>query len=327
MAQSLMVHSPLHWTDRGLDDIPLWLFAVKHAGWLYNCVPNRLSSLTLLEFLPKSNADHHDLLRMHVLGCPAIVLESNLQNDQMLPKWNRRAWVGLFLGYLDEQPSLVANMHHLSTGYICPQFHVNFDDLFETVICNGDNNVVIDSFCDGLFTRNHELYVEVKFDADGLLVYKSPSLHEVWLDEEGQRHILFFNFFVVQLAAPNKEITPPPYTPPQPRIPSIIPSIAAGNYRLIIGLNSKMAATKGQGVVSLSIFLMGGILVPKTRERRASRAHPTHLTINGPIVILAQRFVGIAEVPLEIEGNKPLDGRAVVAHLVVCCVLSAVSIL
>jgi hypothetical protein len=30
MACCFMVHSSLHWTDRGLDDISLWPFAVKH---------------------------------------------------------------------------------------------------------------------------------------------------------------------------------------------------------------------------------------------------------------------------------------------------------
>jgi hypothetical protein len=86
MARSFMVQASLHWTDRGSDDISLWLFAVKHAVWFYNCVPNRLSGLTLLELLMKSKADHRDLLRTHVWGCPAIVLEPQLQNDQQLPK-------------------------------------------------------------------------------------------------------------------------------------------------------------------------------------------------------------------------------------------------
>ena len=187
MARSFMVHSSLHWTDRGSDDISLWPFAVKHAVWLYNRVPNRISGLTPLELLTKSKADHRDLLRCHVWGCPAIVLEPRLQNDQKLPKWNRRARVGQFLGYSDEHSSLVANVRHLSTGYVSPQFHVVFDDLFETVIRSGDNDAVIDSICDGLFNRNRELYVEDEFDADGLLVYKPPPLHEVWLDEAGRR--------------------------------------------------------------------------------------------------------------------------------------------
>jgi hypothetical protein len=35
MAQKNLVLASLHWTDRGLDDISLWPFAVKHAVWLY----------------------------------------------------------------------------------------------------------------------------------------------------------------------------------------------------------------------------------------------------------------------------------------------------
>jgi hypothetical protein len=91
MARSFMVHASLHWTDRGSDDISLWPFAVKHAVWLYNQVPNCTSGLTPLELLTKSKADHRDLLRCHVWGCPAIVLEPHLQNEQKLPKWNRPA--------------------------------------------------------------------------------------------------------------------------------------------------------------------------------------------------------------------------------------------
>ena len=151
MARCCMVHSSLHWTDQGSDDILLWPFAVKHAVWFYNRVPNRLSGLTPLELLTKSKADHHDLLRSYVWACPAIVLDPKSQNDQKLPKWNRCARVGQFLGYSDEHSSLVATVRHLPTGHMSPQFHVVFDDLFATVVCNGDNDVVINSICDGLF--------------------------------------------------------------------------------------------------------------------------------------------------------------------------------
>jgi hypothetical protein len=110
MAWTFMVHSSLHWTDRGSDDISLWPFAVKHAVWLYNRVPNRQSGLTLLELLTKSKADPRDLLRSHVWGCPAIVLEPNMKNDQKLLKWNWCAHVGQFLGYPDAHLLLVANV-------------------------------------------------------------------------------------------------------------------------------------------------------------------------------------------------------------------------
>ncbi len=76
-------------------------------------------------------------------------------------------------------------MQHLSTGHVSPQFHVVFDDLFETVICNGDNDVVVNSICDGLFNWNPKLYFEDEIDANDMLIYKPPPLHEVWLNKTG----------------------------------------------------------------------------------------------------------------------------------------------
>jgi hypothetical protein len=85
IACCFMVHYSLHWTDQGLDDILLWHSAVKHAVWLYNCVPNQFSGLTPLELLTKSKAGHPDLLRSHVWGCPAIVLDPKLQTIKSFP--------------------------------------------------------------------------------------------------------------------------------------------------------------------------------------------------------------------------------------------------
>jgi hypothetical protein len=79
----------------------------------------------------------------------------------------------------------VANVWHLSTGHVSLQFHVIFDDLFETVICNGGNDAVVNSVCNSLLNWNYELYVEDEFDADDVLIYKPPPLHEVWLNETG----------------------------------------------------------------------------------------------------------------------------------------------
>ena len=99
MARTFLVYSSLHWTEMGSDNISLWPFAVKHAVWLYNHVPNYESGLTLLELLTKQKADHRDILRSHVWGCPTYVLKPKLQNGQKLPKWNCWSRLGQFLGY------------------------------------------------------------------------------------------------------------------------------------------------------------------------------------------------------------------------------------
>ena len=186
MARTFLVHSSLHWTDMGADDIALWPFAVKHAVWLYNRIPNYKSGLTPLELLTKQKADHRDILRSHVWGCPAYVLEPKLQNGQKLPKWNRRSRLGQFLGYSDEHSSLVAMIRHLKTGYISPQYHVVFDDLFETVFSSGGNDALVDTICENLYGTSCEIYATDEYDAENNLVYKPPPLDEVWLDDEGR---------------------------------------------------------------------------------------------------------------------------------------------
>jgi len=65
-----------------------------------------------------------DILRCHVWGCPVYVLEATHQHDQQLPKWKGRARLGQFVGFSDEHSLLVANVWHLTTGYISPLFHV-----------------------------------------------------------------------------------------------------------------------------------------------------------------------------------------------------------
>ncbi len=40
----------LHWSKYGAENLELWGFAVKHAVWIHNWIPNHLSSLTTLGF-------------------------------------------------------------------------------------------------------------------------------------------------------------------------------------------------------------------------------------------------------------------------------------
>ena len=145
MTRTFMLHVALHWSDNQVDDISLWPFAVKHAVWLYNRMPNHVTGITPLERLTNTKADHKDLLRSHVWGCPTFVLDARLQDGKKIPKWNKRSRLGQFLGYSDEHSSLVANVRHLTTGHVSPQYHVVFDDLFQTVFSSGKNDAVVDA--------------------------------------------------------------------------------------------------------------------------------------------------------------------------------------
>lgn len=187
MARSFMIHAALNWGDHGSDDLSLWSFAVDHSAWLYNRIPQRQSGITPMEMITKCKTDHSDLLRTHVWGCPVYVLEAKLQDGKKLPKWNRRARMGQFLGFSRQHSSTVAMVRNLHTGYVSPQYHVVFDDKFETVFHDGKSDDELRKICDDLFANNRDCFVEEEYDEDGVLIYTPPPLDEVWLSEPERR--------------------------------------------------------------------------------------------------------------------------------------------
>jgi len=73
------------------------------------------------------------ILHLHTFGCPAYVLVNELQSKKKIDKWRPRCRVGIYLG---PSPSHASSIHLIMspvTRHISPQFHVSFDDLFETI--------------------------------------------------------------------------------------------------------------------------------------------------------------------------------------------------
>ena len=83
-----------------------------------------------------------------------------MQNDQNLHKYNQRARIGQVFEFSHGNYYIVANARNLSNGYISPQFHFVFDDLFEMVIRNKDDDNVSNDICNYLFDLNKDWYVE-----------------------------------------------------------------------------------------------------------------------------------------------------------------------
>ena len=82
---------------------------------------------------------------------------------------------------------MVANIRHLTTGHVSPQYHCVFDDLFQTVFSAGEDKAITDAICNLLWENNRDVYAEEEYDDDGMLIYQPPPLNEVWLDEPERR--------------------------------------------------------------------------------------------------------------------------------------------
>jgi hypothetical protein len=187
-ARHMMVHAAVHWPSNGSDNIRLWPFAVQHAVWLFNRIPNRVTGLTPLEVFTKTKSDHRDLQRAHVWGCPVFVLDPRLQDGKKIPKWNRRARLAQFVGFSPEHSTLVANVRHLQTNHVSPQFHLIHDDNFETILNDTPlDHPLSDERLLDLFASSREVYADIERSEDGAIVYTPPPLDDIWLDEGERR--------------------------------------------------------------------------------------------------------------------------------------------
>ena len=67
-------------------------------------------------------------------GCPAYVLTDAMQdNKQIQNKWKPRSRVGIYLGRSPIHGRNVALVLNNATGLVSAQFHVDFDESFQTL--------------------------------------------------------------------------------------------------------------------------------------------------------------------------------------------------
>ena len=78
----------------------------------------------------------------HLFGCPAYVLEDDLQDGIKQPKWKPRTKVGVYLGRSKHHANNVSLILNTKTDHISPQYHVVFDDDFQTVPITDDDQEI-----------------------------------------------------------------------------------------------------------------------------------------------------------------------------------------
>jgi hypothetical protein len=71
----------------------------------------------------------------HTMFCPCYVLDSRLHNagSIVLPKWEPRSNIRVYLGHSPFHVGSVALVYNPSTGHVSPQYHIIFDNNFTMV--------------------------------------------------------------------------------------------------------------------------------------------------------------------------------------------------
>ena len=147
LSRSMLIDAACRWPGKATT--ALWPFAVLLAVDIWNNVPRRegKAPIDLFSKYRTSNTKH-----FHPFGCPVFILNRNLQNNQKIPRWEPRCHRGIYLGRSPNHADNVALVLNLKTGRITAQFHVVFDDNFETINCT-DKDLPIKF--PRLFPRSH----------------------------------------------------------------------------------------------------------------------------------------------------------------------------
>jgi hypothetical protein len=82
--------------------------------------------MTHVQFQDSVTLQAHQQSKINIFGCPAYLLKKELQDHKKIRKWSDRTRLGINLGYFDSQLTI--------TGLVSPQYHFQYDDLFETTM-------------------------------------------------------------------------------------------------------------------------------------------------------------------------------------------------
>ena len=124
MARTYLLHVMKRWPDSVRAD--LWPYAICMASEVYNnapCIQNDAYK-TPLQIVSHSNVNINSK-HYHTFGCPAYVLDSDLQQGKPYRKWKNRAEVGIYIGRLPHHNRNVGLVLNRKTGLVSPQFHKN----------------------------------------------------------------------------------------------------------------------------------------------------------------------------------------------------------
>ena len=132
-ARSMIIHAQKQWGLIGI--VYLWPYATRIANeainesanmqHAHNLSPLQLYSGSTVNVNPKHWAP---------FGCPAYVLTDTMQDNKQIPnKWKPRRRVGIYLGRSPMHGRNVALVLKNATGLVSAQFHVDFNESFQTL--------------------------------------------------------------------------------------------------------------------------------------------------------------------------------------------------
>jgi hypothetical protein len=135
----------------------LWPFAIQHAATIYSTTKQRSRDNDLSPWKKFTGERFKlDQTDMHPLFCPLYVLDRCMQEGTSPPKWTKRTTQKVYVRHLHHYSKSIPMVWDPKTKLVSPQFHVMFDDNFDTEA--PDPNIKQVDTIDRLFETNRYTY-------------------------------------------------------------------------------------------------------------------------------------------------------------------------
>jgi Reverse transcriptase (RNA-dependent DNA polymerase)/GAG-pre-integrase domain len=131
-ARTSLICANRRWPDA--IDARLWPYALRQAIDAINKTPfpSSVTGETPYEKF-SGTAIGSNLEDDHPFGCPAYALDGQIQGGKRINKWASRSRLAIYIGHSPQHSRSVGLLLSLNTGLVSPQFHVKYDDDFETI--------------------------------------------------------------------------------------------------------------------------------------------------------------------------------------------------
>ena len=172
-ARTTLIHAKHRWPEA--INAHLWPHASRNANDVHANTPGK-SGKTPLELFSKTSSPPN-LRHFHTFGCPVCCLHEKMQQPKGKgPKWEERARVGVYLGPSPMHSRNVGLVLNLRTGLCSPQFHVKYDDFFETSKVIPKENIGWTFACGFQKSKKYRAQVDVPPIPDTIVLPPSERL-------------------------------------------------------------------------------------------------------------------------------------------------------
>ena len=114
-ARTILLHAKCHWP--AMISTVLWPVAYKYTELLYNHFSLDTDGLSPAEKFSNVQVKV-ELKNYHTWGCPCYVLDSQAQTGTMIPKWDPRSCLGIYVGHSPCHAGIVALVLNLQSMHV-----------------------------------------------------------------------------------------------------------------------------------------------------------------------------------------------------------------